>query len=263
VQITNPVITCHASGYGEFTYSGNDMDVDQGVILTTGRRTDAPGPNNNGGSNWFAQNTAGDPLLNTVTGRTTMDACKFEFDIIPAGDSLSFDFVFASEEYNEWVGSQYNDVFGFFISGPGIVGDPGAGGAKNIALVPNTSTAVTINNVNNGSNSAYYHDNAGGADLQYDGFTVGLKAKSLVTACQTYHLKLVVADASDRKFDSGVFIDQAWRAPTITMTSYTANGGPDMIEGCNPGWVRFDRGAPRPTPLTLQYFIQGAANQWN
>ncbi|MBK9077114.1 MAG: choice-of-anchor L domain-containing protein [Flavobacteriales bacterium] len=258
VQITNPVITCHASGYGEFTYSGNDMDVDQGVILTTGRRTDAPGPNNNGGSNWFAQNTAGDPLLNTVTGRTTMDACKFEFDIIPAGDSLSFDFVFASEEYNEWVGSQYNDVFGFFISGPGIVGDPGAGGAKNIALVPNTSTAVTINNVNNGSNSAYYHDNAGGADLQYDGFTVGLKAKSLVTACQTYHLKLVVADASDRKFDSGVFIDRV-ESPTITMTSYTANGGPDMIEGCNPGWVRFDRGAPRPTPLTLQYFIQGAA----
>ena len=55
-----------------------------------------------------------------------------------------------------------------------------------------------------------------------------------------------------------MFIDRV-ESPTITMTSYTANGGPDMIEGCNPGWVRFDRGAPRPTPLTLQYFIQGAA----
>ncbi|MBK9193929.1 MAG: choice-of-anchor L domain-containing protein [Flavobacteriales bacterium] len=135
VLISNPVITCHTLGYGEFTYSGSAMSVSNGVILTSGRITDAPGPNNNGGSNWFAQNTAGDPLLDAVTGRSTRDACKFEFDIIPAGDSLQFDFVFGSEEYNEWVGSQFNDVFGFFITGPGIVGDPGAGGAKNIASI--------------------------------------------------------------------------------------------------------------------------------
>ena len=63
----------------------------------------------------------------------------FEFDIIPSGDSLKFNFVFGSEEYNEWVGSQYNDVFGFFISGPGITGDPGIGNDHNIALIPNTN----------------------------------------------------------------------------------------------------------------------------
>ena len=258
VQISNPVITCHALGFGEFTYSGSAMSVSNGVILTTGRITDAPGPNNNGGSNWFAQNTAGDPLLNAVTSRTTRDACKFEFDIIPAGDSLQFDFVFGSEEYNEWVGSQYNDVFGFFISGPGIVGDPGAGSDKNIALIPGTSTAVTINNVNNGSNSAYYQDNTGGTATQYDGYTVGLSAKTAVTACNSYHLKLVVADATDRKFDSGVFIDQV-RSSTVTMSSFTLNGGPDLIEGCNPGWVRFTRTPVTALPLVLQYYIQGTA----
>ncbi len=259
VTISNPVITCHSLGYGVFSYTGTQLGADEGVILTTGRITDAPGPNNNTGtSNWFAQNTAGDPVLNAVTGRTTMDACKFEFDIIPTGDSLSFNFVFASEEYNEWVGSQYNDVFGFFISGPGIVGDPNAGNDKNIALIPGTNQAVTINNVNNGSNSAYYHDNAGGSHIQYDGFTRNLVARTAVSACNSYHLKLVIADASDRKYDSGVFI-QKIKSNNVTMQAFTQSGGPDMVEGCNPGWVRFTRPFPRPTPLNISYFIQGTA----
>ena len=259
VQISNPSITCHTLGFGEFSFSGSQLGVDEGVILTTGRITDAPGPNsNNGGSNWFGQGTSGDALLDNVTGRTTRDACKFEFDIIPVGDSLSFDFVFASEEYNEWVGSQYNDVFGFFISGPGIVGDPGAGNEHNIAIVPGTTQAVTINNVNNGSNSSRYFDNVGGSQIQYDGFTRNLTARSAVTPCGTYHLKLVVADASDRKYDSGVFIDKV-ESNNITMAAFTASAAPEMVEGCNPGWVRFSRPFPRPIPLTIQYYIQGTA----
>ena len=259
VTISNPVITCHSLGYGEYSYSGSGMAITEGVILTTGRIDDAPGPNNSTGSGtWFAQNTPGDPLLDAVTGRSTRDACKFEFDIIPTGDSLRFEFTFGSEEYNEWVGSQFNDVFGFFISGPGINGDPGAGNDHNIALIPGTSTAVTINNVNNGSNSAFYHDNTGGSETQYDGCTVSLAAEAVVNPCNTYHLKLIVADASDRKFDSGVFIERI-QSPTINLSTYTLSGAPDMVEACNPGWIRFDRGDPRPTPLTLQYYLQGTA----
>ncbi|HMQ75389.1 MAG TPA: choice-of-anchor L domain-containing protein [Flavobacteriales bacterium] len=259
VTISNPVITCHGLGYGEFSYSGSALSAEEGVILTTGRITDAIGPNNNGGGgNWFAQGTPGDPVLNAVTGRTTMDACKFEFDIIPTGDSLSFNFVFASEEYNEWVGSQYNDVFGFYISGPGIVGDPNAGSEKNIALIPGGNQPVTINTVNNGSNSAHYFDNAGGATIQYDGFTQDLVARSAVTPCQTYHLKLIIADASDRKYDSGVFIEKI-ESNNVTMQAFTANGTPELVEGCNPGWVRFERPFAQPTPLSIQYYIQGSA----
>ncbi|MBL8010381.1 MAG: SprB repeat-containing protein, partial [Flavobacteriales bacterium] len=259
VTISNPVITCHGLGYGEFTYTGTALSAEEGVILTTGRITDAIGPNNNGGGgNWFAQGTPGDPVLNAVTGRTTMDACKFEFDIIPTGDSLSFNFVFASEEYNEWVGSQYNDVFGFYISGPGILGDPNAGSEKNIALIPGSNQPVTINTVNNGSNSAYYFDNAGGPTIQYDGYTRNLVAKSAVTPCQSYHLKLIIADASDRKYDSGVFIEKI-ESNNVTMQAFTANGTPELVEGCNPGWVRFERPFARPTPLTIQYYIQGSA----
>lgn len=257
VIIANPVINCHAQGYGTFTYTGSNLGIDEGVILTSGKISDAIGPNSVENKS-FEQGTSGNALLNVVTGRNTRDACLFEFDIIPSGDSLRFNFVLGSEEYNEWVGSQYNDVFGFFISGPGIVGDPGIGNDHNIALVPGTNQAVTINNVNNGSNSAYYFDNAGGQHIQYDGLTRGLYAESAVQPCQTYHLKLVVADASDRKFDSGVFIERI-RSNQVTMTSHTVNGTPDMVEGCNPGWVTFTRASAQPTALQLTYYLQGSA----
>jgi len=259
VQISNPQITCHPLGYGEFSFSGTQFGVDEGVILTTGRISDAPGPNtNNGGSNWFAQNTLGDPQLNAATGRNTRDACAFEFDVIPFGDSLSFDFVFASEEYNEWVGSQYNDVFGFFISGPGVNGDPGLGVHHNMALVPGTNLPVAINNVNNGQNSNHYVDNTGGQAIQYDGHTTALTASAGVQACATYHLKLVVADATDRKYDSGVFVERV-ESNNLSMTSYTSSGSPQLVEGCNPGGIRFSRPFPLPVPLVIQYYIQGTA----
>ncbi|MDX9752113.1 MAG: choice-of-anchor L domain-containing protein, partial [Flavobacteriales bacterium] len=114
VQISNVTIDCHGAGYGEFSYTGNVLSVSEGVLLTSGSIDNAVGPNNVEDRS-FEQFTPGNALLDQVTGRTTYDACKLEFDVIPGGDSLRFNFAFASEEYNEWVGSQYNDVFGFFI----------------------------------------------------------------------------------------------------------------------------------------------------
>ncbi|MCB0795013.1 MAG: SprB repeat-containing protein, partial [Flavobacteriales bacterium] len=258
VAISNPQVTCHAEGYGEFSYAGSLLgSIQEGVILTSGRITEAIGPNNVENRS-FQQGTPGNSILNTVTGRTTYDACMFEFDVVPSGDTMRFNFVMGSEEYNEWVGSQYNDVFGFFISGPGIAGDPGIGSDKNIALIPGTSQAVTINNVNNGSNQAHYYDNAGGSQLQYDGLTVGLSAVSVVQPCQTYHLKLIVADASDRKFDSGVFIERI-ESNAVTMSAATINGMSNMIEGCNSGVVRFTRQNVTASALDVPYFLGGSA----
>ncbi|MBK9061002.1 MAG: choice-of-anchor L domain-containing protein [Flavobacteriales bacterium] len=257
VSISNPQINCNSQGYGEFQYAGSLLGIDEGILLTSGKIANAVGPNN-AENTTFDQGYGGNSILDIVTGRTTKDACKFEFDVIPAGDSLRFDFVFGSEEYNEWVGSQYNDVFGFFISGPGITGDAGIGIDKNIALIPGTSQAVTINNVNNGSNASYFHDNAGGQHIQYDGVTTGLSAFSTVQPCATYHLKLIVADASDRKFDSGVFIAKVKSNP-ITMQLVTQSGADSLIEGCNSGSVRFMRQQATSQPLTLEYYLQGSA----
>lgn len=257
VKISNPQIDCHSDGYGEFQYTGSLLGIDEGIILTSGKIAYAVGPNNVEDKT-FQQNRSGNSILNTVTGKKTYDACLFEFDVIPGGDSLQFDFVFASEEYNEWVGSQYNDVFGFFISGPGITGDPGIGNQKNIALIPGTDQAVTINNVNNASNPEYYYDNAGGQHIQYDGFTQGLSAIAEVQPCETYHLKLIVADASDRKYDSGVFIAKVKSNP-ISMALFTENAGDSLIEGCNNGFVRFTRQLVDDEPLTLEYYLHGTA----
>ncbi len=257
VHISNVVIDCHGQGYGEFSYTGSVLGLDAGVLLTTGKIGNAVGPNNSQDKT-FAQGTSGNALLNSVTGRTTYDACRLEFDVIPGGDTLRFNFAFASEEYNEWVGSQYNDVFGFFISGPGIVGDPGIGNQKNIALVPNTNQAVTINNVNNGSNQAYFMDNAGGQHIQYDGITRGLQAVSAVQPCATYRLKLIIADASDRKFDSGVFVERI-QSNAVSMQRFTATGFPLLVEGCHAGGVRFTRQNVTPDALDVPFFLSGTA----
>lgn len=107
------------------------------------------------------------------------DKSILEFDFVPTGDSLQFSYTFGSDEYLEWVNSSYNDVFAFFLSGPGIVGpyDSPVGfpdGAINIAFLPDTDPElpITISSVNSSLNSAYYIDNVNNVDIAIDGFTV-------------------------------------------------------------------------------------------
>ena len=261
VQILNPQVDCGTQGYGKYNATGTSLGISEGLLLTTGTINNAIGPNDVGNATAFTPPDSvpdGYTLLDNYTGRTTWEYCEFEFDIIPQGDTITFDFVFASEEYEEWVGSQYNDVFGFFISGPGIVGDPGAGGQKNIALLPNTTTPVTINDVNQNLNTAYYENNAGGQFVQYDGYTKGLYAQAAVQPCETYHLRLVVADCSDKLWDSGVFIEKI-KSNNILVLSQTAGNIDNMVEGCNQGFVSFTRQVVDASPLTIDYWIAGTA----
>ena len=92
-----------------------------------------------------------DPDLDQLSTFNTNDAAVLEFDFIPTGDSLSFNYSFGSDEYNEYVCGSVNDAFGFFLSGPGINGAY-SNNAINLAIIPETDgTPVTINSVNNGS----------------------------------------------------------------------------------------------------------------
>ena len=171
------------------------------------------GPNNNSGAttNWNGVSTEhGDADLDDLINGSTFDAVVLEFDFIPQGDTVEFQYIFASEEYPEFVFS-FNDVFAFFISGPGI-----SGGVQNLALVPGTSDPVSINTINSSTNSALYTPNGTGSVgesqytnpkvVQFDGFTVPLTAISKVTPCKTYHLKIAIADVADGSYDSGVFL---------------------------------------------------------
>jgi hypothetical protein len=158
VQISNVTVTACDSSYGYYQSAGTEIGSSQGLLLTTGKALYAVGPNNSIGNcstsagtcDFFDNDCPGSALLNLAQSRTTYDATQFEFDIVPQGDSLKFKYTFASEEYNEWVGSQFNDVFGFYISGPGIGTD------VNIALIPTTGQVVSINTINALNNQAFY-----------------------------------------------------------------------------------------------------------
>ncbi|MGB3076545.1 MAG: choice-of-anchor L domain-containing protein, partial [Chitinophagales bacterium] len=169
-----------------------------------------------------------------------------------------FKYVFASEEYAEWVGTIFNDVFALWISGPGITG------MVNMAKVPGTNFPVTISNVNCQGNSPYYvcndpanficnasygcPGNAAATTIQYDGFTTPLEAKSPVIPGQTYHLTLAVADAGDPIYDSGVFIQANFLQPyDVSFVSDTINNFVNpfdsalaLVEGCQPGVININ-----------------------
>jgi len=199
---------------GQFDANGTNIGLDKGIILTTGtiyNNGKGPhGPNNDGGAGQD-NNQPGSALLTALIGGTpTYDASILEFDFEAIVDSISFRYVFGSEEYLEYVGSTYNDVFGIFISGPGIVG------TELLTTLPNLDV-VSINNVNPNSNSQYYQENGDGSQapynssntyIQYDGFTKNTVArKTGLQTGETYHLTIAIADAGDGILDAGLFVE--------------------------------------------------------
>jgi hypothetical protein len=186
-----------ASGAAGFFENGMDsgIGIDKGIVLTTGKASEAVGPNNSGATT-TNNGSAGDSNLNSlVPGSSTNDANVLEFDFESEGGDLFFDFVFASEEYNEFVNTGFNDVFGFFLDG------------ENIALIPGTDTPVAINNVNLNKNSGSYNNNESGAfNLEYDGFTDVFKAEALNLSAGEHTIKLAVGDTGDNAYDSAVFL---------------------------------------------------------
>lgn len=178
------------------------------------------------------------------------DKCILEFDFVPSDDTVEFRYVFGSDEYLTYINSSYNDVFAFLISGPGVTGPYQApagfpGGAKNIAVVPNSSPAlpITISSVNPNINSQFYIDNPSNTTVGLNGFTTVLTAMSAVTPCQTYHIKLAIADGSDGALVSSVFLEaKSFSSGTVTISATPPNviggttGGADtaLYEGCGP-----------------------------
>lgn len=228
VTATNVVYTGANNSLGTFNNGGiTNLGMTDGLAMTTGTF----GPDGVGiGSpvSMFASymnGTAGDSLLNTlVSGSQTYDASVLEFDLVPAGNVLEFQYVFASEEYPEFVASAFNDIFGFFIDGP----NPSGGNyvAENIAQIPSGGGVVSINNVNAVQNSSFFVDNQslGGISIVFDGFTTVLVAQVYVSASSNYHLKMVVSDVSDGIYDSGIFMKAQ------SMKSYIYTGIKETIK---------------------------------
>jgi gliding motility-associated-like protein len=258
---------------GEFDGTSTVLGIGQGMMLATGDVMNAIGPNNIGSSTLGGGNFGQtDPDLEVLANpQVVNDAAVLEFDFIPTGDSLKFDFVFASDEYLEFVNG-VNDIFGFFLSGPGIAG-PFSNGADNIALIPGTTDPVTINTVNDVVNPTYYTINGTGVNFpynsnpiypQYDGFTVVITAQALVQCGQTYHIKIAIGDASDTSWDSAVFLKAGSFTSTGQVIPNLAAGvnvvnDTIMLEGCGLVELDFKRMGDTATTDTVDLVIGGTA----
>ncbi len=202
--VTYSNVTYTGVNHSAGTFSGGaavfgHAAFDSGIVLSSGSVHNAVGPNVED-SIGEANGLAGDGDLDAlIPGYATQDASILEFDFVPTTDKVNFKFVFGSEEYNEWVGSSYNDVFAFFVNG------------VNVTTIPGTSTAVSINNVNSGTNAGLFINNdlsdGGGAyNTEMDGFTVVMEVEADVNPDENNHIKLAVADAGDQVYDSFIFM---------------------------------------------------------
>lgn len=281
VTILSPTLTCPGNANGTFVTGGIDpLGIPFGIVLTNGCAKDTViGASTffgiNDASSTFASRdngTGGDVDLTALAGLPTYDACVLEFNFKAAGDTIKFNYVFGSEEYTSYTCSSFNDVFGFFITG-GTYVTP-----TNLALVPGTTIPVCINSVNCGPTGgytitactlmgpgspfcAYYVNNLAGPAapyVTYDGLTTRLTAIAAVNPCDTYHLKLGVADASDHVLDSGVFIEGG-SLSSVPPPSISAVGIPYRVRGCAPGQFFFSIPAPLDTNFTIHYTITGTA----
>ncbi len=229
-----------------FNAAGTLFPLADGVLLTTGEGAVAVGPNSASGATMLGTTPdLVDADLSAIAAGNIYNGVKIEFDFVATSDSISFQYIFASEEYPEFVGFSYNDAFGFFLSGPGITG-PYTSSGVNIATIPTSTTGlneVTINNVNDIDNSLYYVDNntsaAYGDAIEFDGTTVLLTAAAATICGETYHIKLAIANVGDHAWDSGVFLkggsfSAASNGVAVTSTSISgaAIDSLQLQEGC-------------------------------
>lgn len=259
---------------GSFSNGITNVGFNTGVIMATGDINVAPGPNDSDGASGGYGSGTPDGDLQNLTNGALFDMANIEFDFTPTQSPLTFEFVFASEEYCEYVNTQFNDVFGFFISGPGIPG------TQNLAVVPSTSIPITINTINHLVNSGFYAhntpasgDNCGTippangpavTELQYDGFTRKMVAVANVIPCETYHIKLKIADVGDGVWDSAVFLKGgSFDGGGNASIDWLVNGEPDVdvvTEGCGLVELLIDRVGSNPSlPLTVSFTITGTA----
>ena len=286
VEVLNVTYQGNNQSVGFFNNGVQDIGMARGIVMTTGFAVtqlanigvNAPGATQ--ASVPSSGNAFTDPDLLAIAGQGTAinDVCKYTITFRPFSDTLRFKYAFGSEEYPEYVCSGFNDVFGFFINGPGITG-PYANNSKNIALIPGTNLPVRINNVNSGqvgdngtedncrdprgslAFSEFYNDNEGSNQLPvYDGFTDVFIAEAIVMPCSTYTIKLVICDVGDASFDSGVFLEaKSFGSGSIDVAISGLNVDGGLAEGCRSGEIAFTLPRRTEADYDIDFSIGGSA----
>jgi hypothetical protein len=257
---------------GKFSFPAHNANfgLDSGIVMVTGGATDVvPGQTGSPGSGTSQSANLLTVLSAIGSSQTALnDKAQIMFSFIAPGDSVKFDYVFASNEYAGYTCTQFNDAFGFFLIGKGING----GSANtidtvNLATIPNTNVPVAVNTINGGAptgggsvatcmaanpnfvaHSVYFNSNvaAAGFSSSYSGFTDVFTAKARVQCGQLYTIKMIIADVSDGALNSAVFLGaRSFQLPTISLSRSTNSGNSfsdtNVVEGCKASGLIIER----------------------
>lgn len=244
--------------YGSFDANGSSFPFQNGIILSTGKIVNAPGPNTNiledgGNMGW-----EGDTDLQDALGiSNSYNATILEFDFIPLGDQISFDYMLSSEQYLTNPTSNqcnYTDGFAFLLK------EVGTSNYQNLAVIPGTSIPVKINTVRGSGTicppaNEQYFDAFNGTNhpTNFNGQTKVLTAQANVTPGTKYHIKLVIADEGNYRYDSAIFLGGG-------SFNFGVNIGQDrLISSGNPVC---QNEATITNPFILDATYTGANYQW-
>ncbi|MFN0014872.1 MAG: choice-of-anchor L domain-containing protein [Saprospiraceae bacterium] len=275
VDVSNITFNGQAISVGYFTNGATATGLERGIVLTTGRvetanvNQDQFGCNENGSV--FANNNVSgfapgnDPDLSPLAGGPLFDITSYTITFVPTSDTLRFRYCFASEEYPEFACSAFNDIFGFFISGPNYPVP------TNIARIPGTGQPVSINTIHPDNttpgnscppvNAQFYINNtATNKQPTFDGLTRVFTAEAVVVPCQTYTIKLVIADVGDPVYDSGVFLEaKSFGTGALRTSLATPSLDGTITEGCANGSITFRLPLPAENDFPIDYKILGTA----
>jgi len=291
VPFSNATLTGFDCAAGFFDGTNTNLDLSSGFAMCTGGIDMLTGLGAN------TQGTGSDPdlvtqlqLVNSAS-TTVNNVIVLEFDFEPNSDQIAFQYVFGSEEYPGYTCSDFNDIFGFFLSGPGING-PFSNNGINLAMIPDpnnpgsyTDTPVMINSINSGVSSSgnngpcddidenwqdyavFFTNNPDEETVNMPGFTVPLTATSSVIPCETYHIKLALANVSDQALQSAVFLLENSFSSTGTFMESSSDYGPwsgndtTLVEGCFDGELTFGLTETIQTDYVIDFVVGGTATE--
>ena len=258
---------------GYFSGGTQSIGIERGIVMTSGYAAKPAagfGPPDVGQN--FASNSNGssatDANLSSIATAAVRDVAVYTITFKPNSDILSFRYCFASEEYPEYSCTAFNDVFGFFIQGPNYPTP------TNIAKIPNTNLPVSINNIhpyndqNNPNpnpcfpfNAQYYNGNSNTTKQPvYDGYTDIFTATAMVIPCQTYTIKLAIADVFDSAYDSGVFLEaRSFGTSGLRVAAVTPAADGSIAEGCSAATINFTIAQPQTQNFPINYEVLGSA----
>ncbi len=232
----NDVKFGNSSSAGSFVGGTGIVGFANGIVLSSGGVQNVVGPNASIAASQDNTPAPGDTNLSGTLSQNTFDATVLSFDFVPQGNTLAFQYVFSSDEYNIFTNpqSQYDDGFGAYLND--VTAGQSAASAVNVAVLPSTNTSsdrVSVQNVNTTKNSSFFINNdiTSGAPVntEMNGLTTVLSVSQTVVPGHTYHIKLVIADASDNTIDSNVFVMghsfTTVSAPVVTTSQATVTYG--------------------------------------